>query len=383
MALASYALASHALRLEIKNHMLQTVAHINLAKGFRGGERQSVLLMKYLKLRNPELKQFLICRPGGEIQKYVTDIPDLTIIEAKSALSAHAKLGSAAQILQAHEARAVHWAAIHNLVYKTPYVITRRVPQPVKNSWFNRFTFRHAAAVIGISQAIRESIVASFGASLNFSGRLGLIYSVLAHMEADPTETANIAKQYAGKLVIGHVGAYVDRHKGQKVLIPAAKNLIKKYPNLRFILLGNGSDEAVLKELTADTPEIEWLGFHKNVVDFIENMDIFVFPSRNEGLGSVLLDIMDHHVPIVASTVDGIPEIVHDRDTGLLFPNGDSQALEQALEELITKPELRTQLATSAYGQLAHFRPEYMAQRYDALYRSIIKGRTKAPLSEI
>ena len=64
--------------------MLQTVAHINLAKGFRGGERQSVLLMKYLKLRNPELKQFLICRPGGEIQKYVTDIPDLTIIEAKA-----------------------------------------------------------------------------------------------------------------------------------------------------------------------------------------------------------------------------------------------------------------------------------------------------------
>ena len=74
---------------------------------------------------------------------------------------------------------------------------------------------------------------------------------------------------------------------------------------------------------------------------------------------------------------------MHDRDTGLLFPNGDSQALEQALEELITKPELRTQLATSAYGQLAHFRPEYMAQRYDALYRCIIKGHTKAPLSEI
>lgn len=361
--------------------MLKTVAHINLAKGFRGGERQSVLLIKYLKALNPELKQYLITRPNGEIQKYVTDIPDLEIIEASNALSAHFKLGSKADILQAHEARAVHWASIHNMLFKTPFVITRRVPQLVKNSWFNRHNFKKAAAVIGISQAIRDAIIKSFGASVNFSGKLGLIYSVLAHMEADETQKAEIAKQYKGKIVIGHIGAYVDRHKGQKVLIAAAKKIIQKYPNTEFILLGNGEDEAEFKALTQDTPEIKWLGFQKNVVDFIENMDIFVFPSRNEGLGSVLLDIMDHHVPIVASAVDGIPEIVHDHQTGLLFPNGDSEALYKALLELIENKELQTKLAETAYQSLEHFRPEYMAARYNELYQSILINDTHAPLS--
>jgi glycosyltransferase involved in cell wall biosynthesis len=354
--------------------MLKSVAHVNLAKGFRGGERQTVVLIKYLKYRNPEIHQYLICRHNSEIKKYITDIPDLSVIEVGCELQGHIALANKADILQAHEAKAVHWVAIHHLLYKIPYVITRRVPQPVSNNFFNRYSFSTASATIAISNAIRESIILSFGKDVNFSGKINLIYSVLAHMESNPQEVAKIKAQYANKFLIGHIGAYVDKHKGQKVLIPAAKRFIAKHPDAIFIFLGNGRDEAELRKLTADTPEIEWLGFKNNIVDYIDSLNLFVFPSRNEGLGSVLLDIMDHRVPIVASNVDGIPEIVKDHETGLLFPNGDSDSLYNSLEEIYASKDLQQSLVETAEKKLTRFKPEFQANYYTELYNQILEN---------
>ncbi len=349
-----------------------TIAHVNLARNFRGGERQTVLLMRYLKKAYPEIKQLLICRKGSAIPSYVSDIKDLEIHEISHSISGHFKLDKCADIIQAHEAKATQWVAIQHSLYKIPYVITRRVPQRLKNNFFNRYVFNNAATIISISQAIRESIIASFGRTVNLGGRLRLIYSVLAHMEADPKKVAQIKEQYKGCAVFGHIGAYVDKHKGQMVLIKAAKEFLKKHPNCRFVFLGYGEDENLFREASKDTPQIEWLGFHKDVVNYIESMDFFIFPSRNEGLGSVLLDIMDHKVPIIASNVDGIPEVVHDEETGLLFSNGDSAELLQKMERLYADSELQKKLKENAYNNLSKFRPEYMAERYMELYQEIL-----------
>ncbi len=353
--------------------MLQTIAHVNLAKGFRGGERQSVLLMRYLKLANPHLKQYLICRKGSEIPKYISDIADVTVIEVSNMLGGHGAVGKV-DMVQAHEAKAVHWAGIHHMLYKTPFVLTRRVPQLVKNSWFNRYNYRHASAIVAISHSIQEQIIKSFAGSFDVAPKITLIYSVLAHMQADSTEVANLKEHYHNNFVFGHIGAYVDKHKGQRVLITAAKKFLTKYPNTRFILLGKGEDEEALKAESADTPQIEWLGFHKNVADYIEAMDVFVFPSRNEGLGSVLLDVMDHHVPIIASAVDGIPEVVTAKETGLLFPNGDADTLYTLMEQVYKDATLRKRLANTAYARLDKFKPEYLADCYTKLYNTILKS---------
>ncbi len=355
--------------------MLESVAHVNLAKGFRGGERQTVLLIKYLAINNPSLKQYLVCRKNAEILKYVKDIPNLTIITANNALQGHFSLAKKVNIIQAHEAKAVHWAAIHNLLFKTPYVIARRVPQFVKHSWFNCFTYNNSSAIVAVSKAIANNVAKSFlDTKVVVENKTTVIFDALSHLEADSEEVANIKKQYQGCTVIGHIGAYVDKHKGQKVLIEAAKKLLSENHNLRFIFLGNGKDEAEFRTLTHDIKEIKWLGFKDNVVDYMECMDIFAFPSRNEGLGSVLLDVMDHKVPIVASNVDGIPEIVIDNNTGLLFKNESSEDLSNKLKLLIQDEQLRNKLVERAYKNLENFTPEHIATLYKNLYESIIKN---------
>lgn len=357
--------------------MLDTVVHVNLAKGFRGGERQTVLLIEYLKKENPTIKQILVCRKNSEIPFYVSQVPDLEIVQVGGRFGGHLCVGTRGQIIQAHDAKGVHWAGLHHFLYKTPFVITRRVPQTLKNNFVTRYCYGNASSIVSVSNAIRESVIASFGSSMNFSGRLRLIYDALAHMKANPEQVAKIREEYKGLTIFGHIGAYVDRHKGQKVLIAAARDFVKKYPNCVFIFLGAGKDEEELKAISADIPQIKWLGFKNNIVDYMESLDFFVFPSRNEGLGSVLLDIMDHKIPIIASRVDGIPEIVHDHETGLLFENESFKDLLKCMYEVMENPALKAKLVEGAYNSLTKYRPEAMANNHFALYTEILSQQNK------
>jgi glycosyltransferase involved in cell wall biosynthesis len=101
-------------------------------------------------------------------------------------------------------------------------------------------------------------------------------------------------------------------------------------------------------------------------------MDLFVFPSNYEGLGSTLLDAMGFEVPIIASAVGGIPDIITHGKNGYLVSPGDTQAIIQAIEHLYHNPELRQRLASGSKSQLSAYSPEKMVKRYRELYRSVV-----------
>lgn len=143
-------------------------------------------------------------------------------------------------------------------------------------------------------------------------------------------------------------------------------------PNIHFIMLGDGPDAEQLKDESKTLTNMEWLGFKQNPGDYFAALDLFVFPSRNEGLGSTLLDVMDFMVPIIASDVDGIPDIVKHEQTGLLIPVNNADALAKAILRLFNDKPLREQLATTAKEKLDNFTPATMAKRYLALYRSLL-----------
>ena len=338
------------------------ICHVNLAKGFRGGERQTELLIRYFA-SNTE-KQYLICRKSSPLIEHLKDVKNLTVIEVTSrfqGLLSNIKV----DFVQAHEGKAVHWAYLNYLLHRTPYLITRRVPQPIKNSFFTNLCYKTSSATVAISSKI--------ALYLKDRGlpKVVTINSALSHLDYDENESFKLKELYNGYFLIGHIGAYVDRHKGQRVIIEAARKLQNKYPNVLFLLMGTGADEEKLKAESAELTNVKWLGFHKNVGDYLKIFDLFVFPSRNEGLGSVLLDVMDYGVPIIASNVDGIPDIVKDHKTGLLIENGDSEQLYLSIINLIEHPELAGKLAKNAKENMVNFSPEMMAQKYLALYEKL------------
>lgn len=337
-----------------------TIMHVNLAKGFRGGERQTELLIKALA-KHFSVKQVVACRDDSPLRDRLTNVPNVSFLTANHQLSGHFAAPHV-DIVHAHEAKAVHWAYLHKLLRKVPYILTRRVDTPIKEKWSNKASYRNAKMRVGISTLIAEHIRDKHW------GEVEQIPSTLAHLAANRQEGEAFKAEFPNKILVGHVGALVDRHKGQKVLIDAAALLEKSHPALHFVFFGDGADKEELKAYAKHLGNITWMGFKNNIGDYLPFLDMFAFPSRNEGLGSTLLDVMDAGVPIIASRVGGIPDIILDQETGLLVPPNDSKALKEAIVTLYESPSLQEQLKAGATTRLIDYTPQKMAERYMAIY---------------
>lgn len=339
------------------------IIHANLARGFRGGERQTVLLIQALAGRADVARQTLVCRPDSPLRASLARTPGVRFVSARHQLAGHRRAGRAT-VVHAHEAKAVHWAWLHRRLCRTPYLITRRVDTPVKPKRSNRMFYREAYRCVALSGAIAAEIRPLTPHPVE------QIPSAFTPLAPDLDVTRSFRARYPECLLIGHAGALVDRHKGQRVLLDAARRLQHTHPDMLFVFFGRGEDEAALKAESTGLDNVVWAGFKPNVGDYLAALDVFAFPSRNEGLGSVLLDAMHAGVPVVASEVGGIPDIVCDGATGLLCPPGDGEALAGQLTRL-RDPALRQRLAQNAGAQLIRYSPEAMADAYLALYRPL------------
>lgn len=347
------------------------ITHVNLARGFRGGERQTELLIKTLaEQASNDISQTLVCRRDSPMRQHLQGVARLNFQSANHQLAGHFHLGEISlgktQLVHAHDAKGVHWAYLHYRLKGTPYLITRRVDSPVKRKWFNQQCYSHASARVALSHVIKRLL------EDNQCGDVTLIPSAYARLTPSPEATNNFREEFANKFLVGHAGAVVDRHKGQRVLIQAAQKLEHQAPDIQFILLGDGEDAETLKAESSSLSNVSWLGFKSNIADYLAGLDVFAFPSRNEGLGSVVLDVMQLGVPVIATDVGGIPDIVKHQQTGLLIPSDDADALANGIMELRENAALRKRLAQGATERLNQYSPTSMADSYWHLYQSIV-----------
>jgi glycosyltransferase involved in cell wall biosynthesis len=339
------------------------ICHVNLARGYRGGERQTELLIRELAARR--IEQSAILRAGDELARRLDGVPGLALRPITRPFILHVRLGRG-WLLHAHESRAAHFAHACHVVTGARYIVTRRVDNAPSPSVLTRRMYRHAAAVVAISTAIRN-ILQAYEPALTPR----VIPSAQARLTADREAVRRIRARWPGRFLVGHVGALDNSQKGQLYLIRAARRLASSCPQMQFVLLGDGKDEAWLKREAGDLPNLSFEGYVRNVGDWLGAFDLFVFPSLHEGLGSTLLDAMSFGLPIVATRVDGIPDIVHDGENGLLVPPADEVALAQAITRLAEDPALRERLGASGRRIAADYTPERMAERYLALYREM------------
>lgn len=340
------------------------IIHVNLASGFRGGERQTVLLIQNLATLGHE--QALVCCENSHMRSILKKVPKLVFINGSSFLSGHFSSFSA-DIVQAHEGKAVYWAFIHKLLFNTPYIITRRIPKPVSNSLKYRLTYNSASGIVAISNKIMQGLT-HFPAP-----ELRLIHSVASKQDVKHEVVTEVRRQFPNKIIIGNVAALVDRDKGQSTLLKTAEILQKTQPQCHFVFLGEGKDELALKESAKHLNNVSFLGFVTDVTSYISAFDIFAFPSRSEGLGSILLDVINCKVPIIATNIDGIPDIIQNEKTGILIPVDSPEILANSIVRYIKDPELVTRVTDNALDRMYIFSPEHMAENYNKLYMSVLK----------
>lgn len=343
------------------------ILHINLAKGFRGGERQTGLLIDGLSETQPEVKQTLLVREGSPLPSALKKRQNVRILcIRKPFIFSIFKTLDDIDIIHAHEAKACHIAYLLSKKINKPYIITRRMDRAPKKDGFTRSTYNSASHLVSLSSAIETIILKQFP-----HAKSSVIPSMNASLPFDESTVNAITQSYSNKLIIGHVGALVKKHKGQHLIIDAAKKLEHSHPHIQFLLLGSGNDEKTLKQQASALKNIEFLGYHSDIGNYIRAFDIFIFPSLEEGLGSTLLDVMEAKVPIVASEAGGIPDIIRHNDNGILIPPQNSDAIVEAILMLINNRELAQKISEKGYTEVDKYRPDTISRRYMDIYKNI------------
>lgn len=183
-------------------------------------------------------------------------------------------------------------------------------------------------------------------------------------------------------LVIGNV-ARLTAEKAHTRLIGAAAALRPDFPNIRLVIIGDGPERPALEESVRQVNLGDvalFVGNTDHARRYYSAFDIFALPSLNEGLPMVLLEAMAAGVPVIASSMGAVPQVVQHEKNGLLVPPGDTDQLVQALRRLAADAVLRAELSRCAMATVRNrFSSEVMAHRYLEIYRNRNGERSTAP----
>ena len=175
--------------------------------------------------------------------------------------------------------------------------------------------------------------------------------------------------------VVGVVGRLVPI-KGHKYLVSAAKRIIKEFRNTVFVFVGDGYLSSRLErqaESVGVRKNIIFTGWRKDAVEILDLFDILVLPSLNEGMGKVLVEGMALGKPIIASNVGGIIDLVRNGENGILVPPGDSDALGEAILQLLKDKNLSEKLGKNGKAMVyPEFDASVMVKQIDDLYESLL-----------
>jgi len=169
----------------------------------------------------------------------------------------------------------------------------------------------------------------------------------------------------------------LTKQKGVDILLKAIKILKNEYSrNMKIAIVGDGELKENLNNLTVElglNKEVKFLGVREDINGIMNSAKIFVLPTRFEGFGMVIIEAMSNMLPVIATNVGPIPEIIENGKDGILVPPENPKALARAINDLLENEELRKKLSKAAYKKV---REKYSIDTYSVrmldFYKSLV-----------
>jgi glycosyltransferase involved in cell wall biosynthesis len=364
--------------------------HISTERGFRGGERQVLFLLKGLIERGHPAT--LIAQPDSQLARRAEEagVP-VVKITMRCEADAIAFLWICST-LRDNEFKIVHMHTAHAhtlgvaasvLAGEGRRVVSRRVVSKVGASWFSRMKYRHGVdRYIAISEAVKVPLL---DAGVD-AERVSVVNSCIdpARFADTPDASAGLRSEFDipdGAPVVGTVGA-LCRPKGFRHFIDAISLVAHEVPDARFVLVGEGDLRAELQaqaaRLQLGSDRLIFAGWRDDVPRLLTLFDLFVSSSVQEGLGTSVLQALAMKRPVVVTDAGGLPEIVSDGETGRVVPAGDATALAGAMTAMLNDRVAAKGMADTGHRMvLERFTPEQMVEGTIAAYRQVLAARKR------
>jgi L-malate glycosyltransferase len=357
------------------------VLHIDTERGWRGGERQTLWLAADLARRGygsviaarPKEPLSLRAREAG-IQ--CIDCAPASELDLRAAWRVRRAIrANGVNLVHAHTAHAVALAALATVRLDVPVIVARRVDFRLRDNAGTRWKYGRAAAFIAVSTAVAR-ILGESGIAPN---RIHVVPDgVDAHrtVERATRETLEELGVPADRPLVVQVAQLVG-HKDPVNFVRAIARVRQVVPDVQALLVGEGSlrhdVEHEIHGLELDGV-VHLTGYRTDADSLLAAADVACLSSREEGMGSVLLDAFQFGVPVAATRAGGIPDVVTDGETGLLAEPRNPVALGNAIASLLGDRSLARRLAANARARVDDFSVEHMSDRTIRVYEEVLNG---------
>ncbi len=216
---------------------------------------------------------------------------------------------------------------------------------------------------VAISHAIQEGIIKEYGLAPQ---KVPIIYNGIDIQKFSPKTHIETQASYT----IINVASLSGR-KNQALLIDAVSLLLKQKIDVRLVLVGDGEEKNNLQSLAGKykiSDKVVFAGITSEVWKWLSGADIFVLCSFFEGLPLSIIEAMAVGLPVVATEVGGVPDILENGVNGFLVPSGDAEGLSRAILKLIQDKGLRCQMAINNIEKARNFDIDHVADQYMKLY---------------
>ena len=370
-----------------------TIAFVSSLPGWGGGEKWFLDAARALHVRGRRV--LVVGQPGSELVARAAAAGLRTAGVRMAGILDPRTLWTLGRLLRregvrlavTNQAREIRLVGLSQLGRRGFRQIARRgSPDPVKDVWHFRLVYRHLVHRLIVNC---EALVPRVLDGAPWFDRRRVV--VLPNgVDADALNREAAPGRLASELGLSpdtHVvvmAGEIGPRKDQETLLRAAALWRERSRragaaiDVVFLIAGAGppSEErrlrALTRELGLDDGTVRWLGFRRDVPSLLALAELLALPTREEGFPNTVIEAMALGVPVVATPVDGIPEVITDGETGLLVPPGDPEALAAALARLLGDPPLRARLAAAAAGRV---RTEFDHERLmDRLRRADRRG---------
>jgi L-malate glycosyltransferase len=280
-------------------------------------------------------------------------------------------------IVHVHNPTSLQYAVLSKLVSRAAIVVTIHGDQDTHARLGSSFEWGLTSAAVIVSHAAGKTLRLP-----SHAGRLIVVHNGIATATANEELRLDVrAELSAGDSCVGILVARIDGRKGHATLLKSLRALDDLGGSLRMWIVGDGSKREAAESLAAQLglgqDRVRFLGRRSDIDRLLNAADFFVLPSDIEGLPLSILEAMGHGLPIVASHVGGVPEIIQDDINGLLVPAGDHAALAAAIRRVATDPVLRRRLGDAARERASvTFSLPAMVRKYDQVYDEALADRT-------